>query len=108
MKTSARNQTCDINSGYSDTYLPILTDIMEMDQGFLLVEISSSGKGYRIILEKSGKIKRPVKISLYINECIIETFILDKDRSIDLTALPPGSYRLSVEESRSFSFKLFK
>jgi len=108
MKASFNDHSYDIKPGLSDAYLPILTDILELDQGFLILEISSSGSGYRLTLEKSGKIKKAIKISLYINERIRESFILNKDHAIDLTILPPGSYRLSVDEYRSFSFKLLK
>ena len=108
MKKSYEKDTSSYGTHPEKKYLPILSDIVEMDNEMLFIEISSNGEGYRLKLQKAGKINCPLKISLYINERIMKTFILHEDHSLDLTPLPPGSYRLAPGKYRSFCFALLK
>ncbi|MDH5654463.1 MAG: hypothetical protein OEZ34_01025 [Spirochaetia bacterium] len=106
MKKSYNHLKSGVPDSSDSRSLTVFSELIDLPGGHIILEVTSSNDSYHLKIEKSRKISIQLKISLYINDCIMNTFILDNDISVDLSSMPSGRYRVNLGKYRSFQFTL--
>jgi hypothetical protein len=88
----------------------VISEIIEHGGGYIILEISSGYAGIFLKILPSEKNMKPISISLYMNERLVEHLSLWKTTEITLKDHPPGVYHLSLAgvESQFFRFQIIK
>ncbi len=88
--------------------LTIFSRMIPVENDFLLLEIFRLHDTISMKLEKGGKNPKEFRISLYTQNRPMERIHLQKSHCRELDSLPPGEYRLFLNNTMVFRFKIKK
>lgn len=82
------------------------SNVIPLDEDFLVVELASQERGFRLTLESGQKKDAPLSISLYRGDNLQESLLIKGRVQKDLNSLKPGAYSLVSGETRLLSFSI--